>query len=468
MNHSPSDDDLRQVYAAFRKDHDRLRTELLSALSDVRPTSRQPADWLTSRRTWLAIAASICVTVALACWFALIATAPRTALALDGVYERFQKVRRLHVKGWTYYVHLVDGKEAIEKLPIEWYAERPARYWQTLNGVSQDGGGVRISHGYLACDGSRSIVVSDDEKTVVSGTTDPLATELRVEWLLHHQWIQQLIQGPTAEYTLVGTETLGGRKTLKYERVYSSGDGRTRHVVWLNPTTGLPVRSTSFTINADGHEHVALDFEQIEINTLLRPEMFSFEAPAGYQLMRGPEGGTDDFVAGSAGSGRDRVALRHSFAIDNLAVLVCWNRHVEPADRAAPIEENPIVPQAALSSAYGTRECDLHAVQTQTEGDRTWQWSLVVPRDRRPIGATENLKMVFADGSRSMMSFIDGPLRLDDERLGRVIARLQGLATQPFPAEDSFTLVQLRWQVTRILSSSEHENTSLRDNHGSP
>ncbi|HTI50446.1 MAG TPA: hypothetical protein VL475_05825, partial [Planctomycetaceae bacterium] len=112
MKPFPSDDQIREAHAVFDEDHDRLRTELFSALTVVDRRPLQQAS-KTRRIAWTAIGlvAGLLALVSLA--FALIDGASRPAYALDGIHERLRQIRSLHVKGWTYYVETKEGKENV-------------------------------------------------------------------------------------------------------------------------------------------------------------------------------------------------------------------------------------------------------------------------------------------------------------------------------------------------------------------
>jgi hypothetical protein len=463
MTHIPSEDEIRQAYAALDVDHDRLRDELLSKLPDRLVTPRAPSP--LHRRRWLAIAVSACVVAPLIAWFAHVGFSPHPAYALEGVHERLLKIHSLHVKGWSYQVvpdkESDDGEKTI-KLPLEWYAERPSRSWHTFFGISSDAAGVRVQTSHVAADGARSMVARDSEKLFMIGETDPLATEVGVEWLLQNVWTRQLVNGPTTAYTLVGRERVDGREMLKYERLDEHSHGRTRQVVWLNPTTGLPIRGAAFDIDKTGKERPASLYEQIEIDVPPAPHMFSQEPPEGYEVVTAGKGDAahdyDPFGMGS-GSGsnkhrRDSTAIRHSFAVGNLAILVCWQHH---AERIKPEDEEPgsIVPTVESVGTGTERKWELHPLIEQTVQGKVWHWSLVIPRDRRPLDATDSVQLIFSPPNGSKSSFHAFPLRFPDDKLAKILARMQesySLNAERISPAEPLTPARLREKAAQILS----------------
>jgi hypothetical protein len=508
MNQVPSDDDFRQAYAVFDDDHAALRDQFVSLLPAggvVYPLPRRPA----RRGVWLALGVCACLALAVGTWLAFftVGVAPRPAYALEGIHDRLLAVRSLHIKGWTYHSIEVDGKEVREKYPVERYVERPSREWHSWISFEYPGRQLHLRSGFSATDGSRALYVSDTDKEWTPTERDPFATELWIESTLQQQWARELIRGPTSEHRLAGTENLGGRQTLKYE--YTRSGGRSRCLLWLNPTTGLPVRCAAFDIGADGAEQPSLEYDQIEFDVRPRPAMFSFVPPVGYSIKPPEAPPPNPFVDGAGSQAMDdRVAVRPILAVDSLAVLVCWRHSHKRADGVWSDPDVLVVPEIELIGTSTRRDCDLVPLKTQPDGDEAWRWGLILPRDRRPLdpGEVLNFKFAFPSGS-SASGFGGTPLRLDDERLSKILARMQeqpspavmqerpsvaegtssgvkrgmpparGVAPGKPPAgpsiglagpdEGPLTLFRLRWQVARILKQSQGDDVDAPESGAS-
>jgi hypothetical protein len=226
------------------------------------------------------------------------------------------------------------------------------------------------------------------------------------------------------------------------------GDRR-RNVIWLNVTTGLPMRSEIHKIDASGKEDRVISYETIEINVAPPARMFNFEPPEGYRLVE-EQDPQPHFNGSSAGGRNDRVSIRYAFAIDRLGVLVCWYRGVEGAEPTDP-EQDPEPPEMELLGPSGRRKCELRLVRAQLESGKLWRWSLAMPIDRRPLGPDENFVMQFKTPNLHA-TFEDSPLRLEDERLKRVLTELKELGTAAGEPQPEMTLVRLRWLASQYLT----------------
>lgn len=81
---------------------------------------------------------------------------------------------------------------------------------------------------------------------------------------------------------LLGTETLNGSETEKYERTTVKADGRERKtIVWISKKLGVPIRVES----AD--KSFTIDYKDIKEGGV---DDALFEVPAGYQKMNMPAG----------------------------------------------------------------------------------------------------------------------------------------------------------------------------------
>ena len=391
MTQSLSEDDLREAHLAFITDHERLRLELLASLENCRPS---PGRSLRKSRgpSWIAMSVSACLAVALLLWISMSGSDSHRVYALDGIEEKFLHIRSIHIKGTSYHTIVVDGMDVEKAIPVEMYAERPAndkpsRYFHAWCGIEDDGNGVRVSLGSYAADGERTFSLDETNKLATRGKSHPLSTELLLEHALQNQWLKQIVHGPSSNYRVTGTENVKGRKALRYESVEERDGDRTRNTIWLNVATGLPIRSAIDKIDASGKEHRDLAYDTIDMNTPPPAAMFNFDPPEGYQFVE-EEGVKAEFNVASGGGGNDHTAVRYSFAIDRLAVLVYWYHGIVGAEPTTP-EQDPVQPVVEFRGPSGPRKCELLPIRAQLEADKLWRWSLAMPIDRHPVNPDE-------------------------------------------------------------------------------
>jgi outer membrane lipoprotein-sorting protein len=457
MDPPHSDVEFRPVSTAFDRDHDTQRGELLASVTRADHLRPKP-HFSASQSSWLAhcvtaIAASLAIAAGPCFAFAQLDSRP--ALAFAGLHDRLLKIRSLHVTGWTNEKVVVDGQEKLEKFTFEYYAERPSRSWNTWIGFSPDG----VRTGYHVIDGSRRLHVSHSDKLATLDKRSQLEAELRVESNLQSHWAQRLIGDAATDHKFVGKDEVNDVLALRYECIREENGGKTRTVVWLHPVTALPVRTFVYH-HAGGQEQLWLVNDRIETNVPPRPDMFSFQVPEGYAL--NPANGLpgQPFVPASASGGGRQSAVRDMFAIDDRAVLICWMNQPRPDEpvKRPGAEQDTLKIKLELTGSPEKRPCRQFPLRTQQDQDQVWQWALVIPSDQRPFNLAEELSVVFKS-RRSQMEFSGYPLHFDDERLAKLLVRLQ---TETFseqsPDEGPFTLADLRRQLDRIAAQPIDEN----------
>ena len=464
MKHPINDNDLYEAHSAFNCDHSRLRTELLDSLSSlpgIESSGRHVRGWMT----WITVGATACLAVIVMAWLATSGLGSRKVYALEGIQERFLQIRSLHVKGSIHRTLDINGEKVEKSLPLEWYAERPSKYFHSWNSTEDDGKNVRVRTGMTGADENHSFFVSDENQEAVRGKSDRLSTELKVEFLLQNQLVPQLIGGPTANYQLIGTEIVHGKKTNKYESLSDAAHGQTRNTVWLDPLTGMPVRSVIDELDSKGGKIFSMDYESIEVNVPPPANMFPYKPPGDYRLVETEERNIS-FDVGSGGAGNDRSGTRYALAIDRRAVLVCWHHRIE-GDAEPDPDILPIVPELELQGREGTengkttnRKCEHHLIQTQSENGQLWRWSLAIPFDRRPVNPDEVFSISFQFPSGSRSSYENYPLILKDEQLKRAISAIQELGKPVGQRIPEMNLVRLRWLTARYLSGKSDDDAS--------
>lgn len=458
MKPSITDEELHQAHLVFQRDHLRLRHKLLESLSS-RPTKDSRSSFRANRFAVYSAALSVCLAVVVTSWVVIGDWTSRTVYAVDGIHERFQNIQSLHVKGFFYSEIEVDGKKVEKAFPMEWYAERPNRYFHRWVGIESDGKNTQIKTGFSMADAEQQIFVSDADQSATNFRADPLQTEMQVEYFLQSQLMNQIVRGPSKSYRLAGTEQIRGRQALKYEYEFDSENSRTLHSIWLDSETGLPVQSAVY-MNEEGKLRLHTKLETIAANVVPPDAVFPFALPDGYRLIQGgPQ--VADFQVGSAGAGKDRSALRYSFAIDHQSVLICWYHGVAGEVLKNP-DDDPVIPKAELKSLLGgqvdnkeSRQCELIPLRFQEEAEgEIWRWSLAVPLDRKPIKAEESFVVTFTYPTNKSRSIFESPLlQLPDEKLRTIVQRIKEMGTPCGEGLPELTLARLRWLSARYVSS---------------
>ncbi len=397
-----------------------------------------------------------CVAVGVGAWLLWNLSSPTPVYGLDGIHERFLKIRSLHVTGQIVEtVNDVNGVAERKELPVEFYAERPGRLWQTWYGFSRD----RVSSGFIVVDGARQLWVSNSDKRAIVTKSTPLAVELRVESNLQNDWTRKIVEHSIADYKLIGKDTVNGIEALQYETEWSNPDGtaKTQNIVWVNPKTGLPVRSARYSFDAAGKRELSVLYHHIETDVHPRADMFTFKPPEYCRLEQKDELADDAFIAGSVQANADHLAARFVLAIDDRAALICWRREKQSPDGPQQRAVAADLLRMEFSGATTKRPCEWHFVDQQQERNKHWTWSLVLPRDHRPLAATERLNITLAEGTSGATMNL-GRLRFDDERLTKILGRIQTEAfAEPSPDEAPFTLAGLRKMVDDICAAPADE-----------
>ncbi len=397
-----------------------------------------------------AMGLAACVVIAVALWALFSPTSTPRAYGIEDVVSRMLAVDSLYVRGSLYFsAEEAPGGEAVE-VPLEYYVQRPRRYWLTTVGRDDT-----VHTGYCASDGRRYINVDHKSRTCRLGSDAPLAAELQTASSFEVLLPQQLLGGQPSEYTRAGTRELDGGWVDVYERRLSFPEDSTfRHEVWLNPTTGLPVRTAIYESDKPGGvERIHVELREIAANVGPPPGLFSFDPPAGYEVVyhdRQP-----DEISGGGGTGQAgeaHCAIRFMFNLNDRGILVCWafwdtseSPYLEP-DLDGPTGRQLSFPE--LSSA--DRRCYTHHLLRVDEGPEFhWRWSLIVPTDAMPVG-NDVLKLTFRS-EYGRNSFALTPLRCGPDRLGDIVVEAQELTLpEDAPAGAVMSLQELKVLIADI------------------
>ena len=373
---------------------------------------------------YIAIGMAACVALAVTGGLVFVGNQSTHAFTIGDVPKQMLEVRSIHVKGWFYDSREMDG-EKTERYPIEWFAERPNRYCIVGYGISPG----KVTEFFQASDGERSIRVNHERKHAVVGTADALSRLSCRSRLLLQNEPRGFAHGerPAAGYKQVAVEEVNGVRTFVYEQVTRrEGAPGFRSVVWLNPRTGLPVKSALYRLEASGEEKVQFLFDQIDVNQPPPAHLFTFRAPDGYQVDKAParRSVSELYSLGSGATGTHRLSGLFAFNIEDRAVLLCWSYEngASPALTEEALENH--LPRMTITAGAGNRACSQRFLRSDQGKGETWRWSLVVPEDRKPI--TEDvLDLVMKIPQKGQMTVSAHPLRFPRERLAEIIQRAQ-------------------------------------------
>lgn len=393
-------------------------------------------------------------TVLIAAWLA-ISPQPRAAYGIEDMADALSKVKSLHVKGTMYDY---DAGKRVAQAPTECFVERPCRSWNTFVSLC---GNAPPKLSYRARDGKRSIHVIPDEKKYFLSEDSPLLAELVVEREIQAQLPHKLLGASPEGYRKVGEEKIRGAIAHRYERIQRSSPaegGAEKHVIWLNPDNGLPLRAAGYVFIGPKPEDLVMSWtEDLEVNVPPRAEMFDFTPPDAYEVIR--SNGEESPFQFSSGIGSESVRSGPALNINDRALLTCWAAYDSSQTPALEEEQQGPwgreIPPGKFSIVSGDRKYRHIFLRADAAEGFHWRWSLVVPRDdEQKIGFdTPTLRVKCKRGSASVALF---GLRFPRERLGRLIVELQQFTLpDDAPADAAFTLSELEALLERVGRQSD-------------
>ena len=251
-----SEQSFRDVYAIYDRNHAEQRDALMAALSHV-----ELANPRRKRRRLLAALSALAAMLMIACGIAtLTATHATPAYGVEDLRARLRVLHSLYVKGWIYQRTKTEFGVATVRFPVERYYERPTTYYSVGYGFSMQGNNElrRVTKGIAANDGKRTWCIAASEKQAVSApTVDTLQAELQVENGLQASEAQQLLNGLPGNFGRIGTERVRGVNCDIYESKPEGDDTMLRRV-WVDPSSGLPMRILGIERSKDGDEQAVV------------------------------------------------------------------------------------------------------------------------------------------------------------------------------------------------------------------
>lgn len=420
-----NDELFRASYEGFAANHERLRDELLARLpAKVQKGSRPAA---RGRRLVSAVATLAAMLLVLGGIASLSMLRPQPAYGLADVRQRLQAVQSLYVKGWMYQRTQTEFGTATVRFPVERYYKRPGTYYMVSYGFSSNGNDdlKKVTKMTMANDGKRSMVLVEPEKRAIVGpNSDELQAELFVENGLQVNEMMLLLGGLPEGFERVGSERLRGRECDIYESKKGKGFPFWWRV-WLDPQTGVPARVVVLSGEAGEEPQLEQDYDVIQANMEPPQGLFTFETPEGFDRTEVTESQPARSIGAfsSGGSGNRSVSLWVAIRLSDEGVLMCWSQSTQTKEGQQWFKD---MPRIVLEGIEGEseRECTERALYETTSGGLQWRWSIVAPKDRKPVGA-DTLSLKFSSPKGGSMSLGVQPLVFSSERLAEMVDRVQ-------------------------------------------
>jgi hypothetical protein len=442
------DEMLARHYMALREAVPGQRDSILKRLPEAQATDR-----LRGRRAWrgplvwLATAAGLAVVAASVSL--LVPSSARHVYGIEAVSKQLAEVQTFRQRGYWIIYPRHDANGPPVRVPIDNLVKRPDKFRHSWYGVSYPHDGPMIvKRGSVACNGRRASRISEEDKHLATSSTGVLDA-----WITTETWAQEfltnLLGPPGVPYKKIGRETISGRVCDVYEgRLGDRNEYLSK--LWLDPTTGYPVRSTQDELMPDGTTRRVKELEKIEVNVPLDDKLFELAAPDGFKVVA-DESVVDPTTLSSwytsAGFGGDKkLEVWHAFRITDAAALVVWRRS-KPEEKEDGTSD--WLSGMTFSIFGDDRKRDVrHNWVYQSRSPDVWSWSLVATADG-PLadrgGVRINLKSKPLHATMDMI-----PLRFPEQGLERIIeAAVRATLPEDAPRFKLEHLVTLAEPLTR-------------------
>ena len=167
------------------------------------------------------------------------------------------------------------------------------------------------------------------------------------------------------------------------------------------------------------------EYDVIQANVEPPRHLFTFESPKGFERTEVTEAPPARSIgAFSSGSSGDRsVSLWVAIRLNRDAVLMCWSQSTQSKEKQAWFGDMPRIVLENVDSE-SERECTERALYETTSAGERWRWSIVTPKDGKPVGA-DSLSLSFSSPEGGSMSLGGQPLVFSGERLAEMVDRVQ-------------------------------------------
>ncbi len=223
--------------------------------------------WRLVMKGSLGIAASVVVGVAV--WHFGVDT-PRMAYGVEDLPQRMLGLKSLHLKGLLYPPGGGEG------MPVEMFAQRPG--WLRINGMptwtTENGKTTTLETTDTIVTPTERMEIDAQKKQVVVSPETELDAQLRTEQMLQQN--MAMLLGTGENFKKVGKEKIGEIDADLYESKVELQGNRSRVEVFVNPATGLPVRSAVYGTMGNKAEMLEVRFDTIEPDAVIPAGAFTF------------------------------------------------------------------------------------------------------------------------------------------------------------------------------------------------
>jgi outer membrane lipoprotein-sorting protein len=374
------------------------------------PDTRAPHLKRWIMRGTLGLAASVLIG---AFAWTLLVNEPQPAYGMRDVRTRLAGARSIRVAG-----HSEDGSR------FEIFVERPDRSYRVQRGVRT----VMTS--------ARQMVVDDKAKTATIGPSNPFDARVLVEYALQNLVLDTILGPARDRLTKTRSERVGDVDADVYHATLDNGPPAVQTEVYLNPRTGLPIKSV-LLVTHQGKASPIVTIDQIEPNATAPADAFDFIPPANYAVKQvaSDTHDADAEMMGSGSAGTIRFGVRHAFEVaDGRAAVVCWSLYdtKHPADDLKLPSPNTFTVTGPKSDFT---ERLLHA--DPTPNGHHWRWSLLIPSDPATRVA-DNFPTLRLTVKSNVLSNTAPPVRFDRDELAQLI--LEGQRRTLPPGQQPITL----------------------------
>jgi hypothetical protein len=434
MNHE-TNNDLEQRLTSLGDSipaSDRLTQNVMERIGNETPGASNPIRRNLHIGRWImrgSIGLAACTLIGAFLWNVLIT--PARAYGIEDVRERLSKANSLYIAGKS-----SDG------VAFEVYAQRPNKCYRMQTG-----------HRIIQT-AEKNMMIDDQAKTVTLTPGDALDARYVVESVLQSEMFDQLLGPPGEKMVKVRAERVGDIDTDVYENrpEVKGGNGSVRREIFLNPRTGLPVKTTLYVRPPGQPDEVELaTIDRIEADGPPPTGAFDFAAPKGYQLREVPGDPADTRRAPTPLTGvhsdHGHFEVYYTLNLSDKAVLVCWSFY----DDRKPAEDMKTPDAGTLSIAGRKGKYFDHLLRAdKTPEGHHWRWSLLIPSDAR-LAVTDNAPSMTIMG-RSVLSATQAPVTFERDELKQFVLDAQK-RTLP-ENEKPLTLEEIEAKLKEVLEKT--------------
>lgn len=403
-------DRLRRAHDLFRRDHDKLREQLLASLPEQGP---EPTSMHWVRRGWQWMGASkmrrrVFGMTAVAASLVLVAFVwmpgsggGSEAYGMNDVVNLLRTADVFHAKGYIFQPPVAPPGQERVKCPVEFWIDRPnGRSRLTRNSVRTDDAGMKVSIEERISDGQFVMDINHTEETVEYTRLTPFRRALDAHTSFDQQLEQWFGDLETVGFKNTGPAKLGDAHFDLWENTMGTTTGTIKVQLWVEPRSRQIAALKYWTRPPQGTEWtLGLDVPLLERNVPIPPGTFDTTPPEHYSLKNTKETATVGELHRGGGVSMDGVNTRQhiEFGLEDGSVLLGWHSWDEkdktPQDRLfANLTFGGTLPKMpveiyALKSRPPQANATLvgcHVTHTKKEG-AFYEWSLYVPNRPAPI-----------------------------------------------------------------------------------